>query len=50
MDKNLEKWITLKECDSKNFEICFVDLPDLTKLTEDLKIESFTKTKELEKN
>lgn len=49
MDKNLEKWITLKECDSKNFEICFVDLPDLTKLTEDLKIELFTKTKELEK-
>jgi hypothetical protein len=49
MNKNLEKWITLKECDSKSFKVCFVDLPDLTKLTEDLKIETFTKTRELEK-
>ena len=47
MNKNLEKWFTLKECDSKNFKVCFLDLTDLTKLTEDLKIESFTETIEL---
>jgi hypothetical protein len=47
MDKNLEKWITLKKCDNKNFNICFIDFNISTK--DNSMLYNFTKVTELEK-
>lgn len=47
MNKNLKKWITLKKCDNKNIDICFVDIK--SGINEGVSIDNFTKVKELKK-
>jgi hypothetical protein len=48
MNKNLEKWITLKKCDSKNLSISFIDLPDFEKIKLDkISLQTYTNVEEL---